>query len=239
MARTRPPDFMDRLIDAGLKVFGRKGLKAARMSDVARELGVSQGTLYNYVESKEALFGLLVERGADTEPVELPSELPVAAPPPETLRRRLENRMQQAFGMPRLEAALARDAVDDTRAELTAIVEELFARTEATRGPADALERSALDLPELFQTFFLGFRRRLFERYTRYVTSRSRSGAFRSDLDPRVGARFLVETVTFFARHRHRDPDPTLLPDADTIRASVIPMIVEALLAPSPDSPRA
>jgi transposase-like protein len=54
MARTRPPDFMDRLIDAGLKVFGRKGLKAARMSDVARELGVSQGTLYNYVESKEA-----------------------------------------------------------------------------------------------------------------------------------------------------------------------------------------
>lgn len=54
---------MDRLIEAGLKVFGRKGLKAARMSDVAKELEVSQGTLYNYVESKEALFCLLVERG--------------------------------------------------------------------------------------------------------------------------------------------------------------------------------
>ncbi len=61
-------DFMDRLIEAGLEVFGRKGLKRARMSDVAKQMGVSQGTLYNYVESKEALFGLLVEKGVDPEP---------------------------------------------------------------------------------------------------------------------------------------------------------------------------
>lgn len=236
MARTRPPDFMDRLVEAGLEVFGRKGLRAARMSDVARELGVSQGTLYNYVESKEALFGLLVERGADSGPVELPSNLPVAAPAPATLRRRLERRMQENFGLPRLEAALAGRTTDDPRSELTAIIEELFARTEATRGPADALERSAQDLPELFQTFFLGFRRRLFERYTQYVAARVESGVFRSDADPRVAARFLVEVVTFFARHRHRDPDPTLLPDTETVRRAVIPMIVDALLDPGQGS---
>lgn len=207
------------------------------MSDVARELGVSQGTLYNYVESKEALFGLLVERGGDSEPFELPSDLPLATPPPATLRKRLERRMQETFGLPRLEAALAGEPANDPRAELTAIVEELFTRTEATRGPADALERSAQDLPELFQTFFLGFRRRLFERYTRYVASRIESGAFRADMDPRVAARFLVEVVTFFARHRHRDPHPTLLPDAGAVRAEVIPMIVDALLGPGLTSP--
>ena len=32
------------------------------MTDIAREMGVAHGSLYNYVESKEALFLLLIER---------------------------------------------------------------------------------------------------------------------------------------------------------------------------------
>jgi AcrR family transcriptional regulator len=46
------------------------------MTDVAREMGVAHGSLYNYVESKEALFLLLVEQwgriGADLRDRELP-----------------------------------------------------------------------------------------------------------------------------------------------------------------------
>ena len=35
------------------------------MSDIAKEMGVAQGSLYNYVESKDALFFWLVDRGLD------------------------------------------------------------------------------------------------------------------------------------------------------------------------------
>ncbi len=230
MPRERPPDFLDRLVAAGLEVFGRKGLHRSRMSDIAEVMGVSQGTLYNYVESKEALFGLLVERGADTEPLELPDTLPVRTPSKERLLRALERQIQRSFDLPRLDAALEIVEVADARAELEGIVRELYSRTEATRGPAAALERSAVDLPEMFQLFFLQFRREFFARMTRYVTLRMASGAFREFPDARVPARYIVETVTFFGRHRHGDPDGSLLPDDDTVREGVVALVVSSLI---------
>lgn len=42
-------------------VFMRDGFDATSMEQVAREANVSKGTLYNYFEGKEALFGALIE----------------------------------------------------------------------------------------------------------------------------------------------------------------------------------
>jgi AcrR family transcriptional regulator len=85
------------------------------MADVAREMGVSHGTLYNYVESKEALFYLLVERGVSDEPVKLPDQLPLPTPSQETLLRRLEEQMRHTFVLPELDRALKRRRVSDAR----------------------------------------------------------------------------------------------------------------------------
>ena len=49
------------LIDAALTVFSRVGFAAAKMDDVAREAGVSKGTVYLYFESKEQLFEEMVK----------------------------------------------------------------------------------------------------------------------------------------------------------------------------------
>jgi hypothetical protein len=62
-----------------------------------------------------------------------------------------------------------------------------------------------------------------------YVDARVRDGSFRHG-DPAVAARFIVEIVTFFARHRHLDPDP-LPHDDKAIRESVIPLIMGALVS--------
>lgn len=43
------------LLQAALRVFSRKGFHAANVADVAAEAGVSQGTVYHYFDSKEAL----------------------------------------------------------------------------------------------------------------------------------------------------------------------------------------
>jgi AcrR family transcriptional regulator len=50
------------ILDAAETVFARVGYAQARMADVARATGVSVGTLYNYFDSKEAVFQAIMRR---------------------------------------------------------------------------------------------------------------------------------------------------------------------------------
>jgi AcrR family transcriptional regulator len=49
------------LVQAAVDVFAAKGYGAARVSDVAKAAGLSQGTVYNYVSSKEDLLYMVTE----------------------------------------------------------------------------------------------------------------------------------------------------------------------------------
>ena len=53
MARKRTPDKRDRILEAAVKVFARKGYFAARVADIASQAGVADGTIYLYFRSKE------------------------------------------------------------------------------------------------------------------------------------------------------------------------------------------
>src|SRR6266540_4572499 len=77
---TRRPSLGDRLEDvvqAGAEVFARRGYRRTQMADVAAAMGVSPGNLYNYVDSKDALFYLVLRRMLGERPGDLPLELPV------------------------------------------------------------------------------------------------------------------------------------------------------------------
>ena len=56
------PSKRGQILDGAKRVFLRLGFDAASMNDVTREAGVSKGTIYVYFQSKEDLFGALVER---------------------------------------------------------------------------------------------------------------------------------------------------------------------------------
>ncbi|MGE3437414.1 MAG: TetR/AcrR family transcriptional regulator [Blastocatellales bacterium] len=229
MARTHSTDLLERLLQASMRVFAQKGLSRARMSDVAAEMGVAQGSLYNYVESKEALFYLLVDQGGRQEPATLPARLPLRTPTRKQLLKRIEEQIENTFVLAKLDTALKRRQVADVGAELEEIVRELYQRIYDTREPATVLERSAIDQPDLFILFFVRTRRQLLERLTRYIKQRSGSGHFQPVRDPAVAARYLLETVTFFARHRYSDPD--LQPgDDETVRETVVQLIVRSFI---------
>lgn len=51
------------LLAAALALFVEKGFAATRLEDVAREAGVSKGTLYLYYANKEALFKAVIQEG--------------------------------------------------------------------------------------------------------------------------------------------------------------------------------
>ncbi|HVO29311.1 MAG TPA: TetR/AcrR family transcriptional regulator [bacterium] len=64
MARTKTdPGKRDRILTSAMKVFARKGFASARVSDVAREAGVADGTIYLYFASKDAILIAIIEEG--------------------------------------------------------------------------------------------------------------------------------------------------------------------------------
>ena len=234
MPRRRPPDRLDQILEAATRVFGRTGLENSKMSDVATEAGVSQGTLYNYVESKEALFRLLLDRGLGS-PKPASSALPMKSPSASALAHRMDDAIAATFALPQLDAALARRRVTDAAAELTEVIGELYDRTFSTRQAADVLERSARDVPELAAVFYGKVRRNLFERIERLVARRIASGHYH-DRDPSVVARLIIETVTTFARHIYNDVEPPSF-DLAMARVPIIETLVSGVVRPSRRAP--
>src|SRR5690349_8680723 len=72
---------LESLAAAATLVFGRLGYRGARVADVAAEAGMSSGSVFNYVESKEALFHLVFARAFDTF-AKTVSQIPMPTPLP-------------------------------------------------------------------------------------------------------------------------------------------------------------
>ncbi|HET8587960.1 MAG TPA: helix-turn-helix domain-containing protein [Candidatus Limnocylindria bacterium] len=223
-----PSDRLDQLVESALHVFAQKGYARTQMAEVAREMGVSQGTLYNYVESKEALFALLIERGvAGDEPVEV-GELPVRTPPPGTTARRLRERLVEMTRLPVLARALERGSSGDPAAELTEILQELYELVARSWRAAAVIERSALDEPDLAALYYVEVRRSIIERLTQYLESRIEQSQLRAVPDTAASARLIVEAIAWFAFHRHGDPDSATIDD-QTAQATVVDFVVASL----------
>ena len=80
MARKIPENRFDELVAAAVEVFIARGYRLTQMQDVAEAVGVAKGTLYGYVESKQALFALCLANADRRDRIELPATLPVATP---------------------------------------------------------------------------------------------------------------------------------------------------------------
>lgn len=216
---------LNEIVEAAVRVLLKRSYRRAQMADVAGEMGVSPGTLYNYVEGKEALFHLIVERAFRDEPLPLPDTLPVPTPPPGATLESLRRRLGRGVPLPRLDAALTRRRVGDARAELEGIVRELYAVVSRNRRGIVLLERSAHDWPELEAVVFHGMRRSALKRLERFLDLRMRAKLLRDVPDRAACARLVNETVAWFAMHRHGDPD-----SADVAEASAEATVVDVLV---------
>src|SRR4029453_6606501 len=157
MARTIPDDRLARLVQCATQVFIAQGYRRTQMADVPKGLGGAKGTLYLYVESKEALFDL-VARNADGDLVAHPPTLPIRTPKRgatiKYVRERLPPRpaacgARGARGgshvTEALAGALGPGRVADPHAELERIVRELYDVVARNRFGIKLLDRAAPD----------------------------------------------------------------------------------------------
>ncbi|MFD2630427.1 TetR/AcrR family transcriptional regulator [Oceanobacillus kapialis] len=55
----------EQILRAALQVFARRGMVAAKISDIAKEAALSHGLVYHYFKSKEEIFTTLVKKASD------------------------------------------------------------------------------------------------------------------------------------------------------------------------------
>jgi AcrR family transcriptional regulator len=200
------------------------------MSDVAREAGLSEAALYRYVDGKEGLFVLAIRHALLLEP--LPGEqdgFPLSVPSLAEMICQARDFVAAEVPFGALALALDAEDTDDPAAELQLVVRELFTLEEQTAQAADMIERSARELPELADLLDTGLRRPVLDALTRYLDARAKAGALRRTPDTAATARLVLETLTWFARHRHSDPYGASIP-AGLAQETVVDAMLHALV---------
>jgi AcrR family transcriptional regulator len=228
------------VIAAAVRVFARDGYRTAHMSDVAREAGLSEAALYRYVDGKESLFVLAIRHALLLEPLpgedEPAGQFPLKAPPLTQMIREAREFVAAEVPFGALAAALspgpgAPGDPDDPASELQLIMRELFTLEEQTAQAADMIERSARELPELADLLNTGLRRPVLDALTQYLDSRAKTGKLRTTPDTAATARLILETLTWFARHRHSDPYGAAIPPA-LAQETAVDALLHALVPP-------
>ena len=191
------------------------------MADVADGLGLSVGNLYNYAESKEALFDLVLRR---TLGGSLARELPAPHRTPRQTVAWLRRRLDFKSDFPLLEGAAR--APHPSPAEIAG---ELHDVSSALAPGFEVLERSAPDIPELLR-LFLALRRGLIERLTDWIEAGGRAGVLRRVDDPAVTARLVLEAGLWSSQRRRRDRESASV-DEPAARAAFVDLVVTALSA--------
>ena len=228
MARKAPTDRFEQLIDTATRVFIDGGYKRTQMADIADAMGVAKGTVYLYVESKEALFDLAVRLADMPRPLKPPQNLPVPTPPADATASYVASELAKSPVLPLMESLLQKKKRGDTRIELEMFVRELYDNLSRHRHGLKLVDQSAKDLPELAAVWFDTARAGLIEQLTKYIEDRIQAGLLRRVPDVRAAARVIIETTVFWAVHRHWDVHPQPI-DESTAKETVVHFTVGAL----------
>jgi AcrR family transcriptional regulator len=231
MPRTIPDDRFQALLDAATEVFLEQGYRRTQIADVAARLGLAKGSVYTYVESKEALFDCVLRHADHSDRADLPEALPVRTPAPGATLQMVEKRLSEegALSLTSLTASLSRTRVADVRAELEAVLGELYDSLARHRTAIKLVDRCALDYPELAKVWYKAGREDALTLLARYLDDRARRGRLRRFEDGAVAARIVLETLVFWAVHRHWDPSPQVV-DEVSARRTVLAFLIAALV---------
>lgn len=219
-------------MEAALGVFCRQGYERSQVADVAKVMGVAAGTIYLYVEGKEALFDLVIRHTASDDPDWLDDiEVPVPTPEPGSTLEFLRGIFGRKGQWPLLAAALQSAAAADIRAELDGVVREQYRLMTRHRRGLMLLMRSALEFPGLADVFVLGLRKRLLEGLGKYLTSRIAAGQIRPLADVAATAAVMTQTIAWANLQRPFDPGLHALPE-DAVENATVDLIVSGLVQP-------
>ncbi|MEZ4375872.1 MAG: helix-turn-helix domain-containing protein [Polyangiaceae bacterium] len=234
MARSIPSDRFPLLIEAATAVFIQRGFARTQMEDVAKRLGVAKGTLYGYVESKEALFDAAVRFADGHLELPTPDALPLRTPPAGATVGYVRTRvMTEAAALKLARVMQGSLRIRGVERELTEVLTDLYESIARNRRALKLIDRCAIDFPELAEVWFGAGRRAQVQLLTQLLSSRGRR--LRKLGSVEAVARALLETLVFWAMHRHfvpgADPDqPGVGLDEAIVQREIVALLVNGIL---------
>lgn len=216
------------IVDAATRVFAEKGYRRAQMTDIAKEMGASPGTLYNAVTSKEALFRatLLYNFGLLTNLTDaLWSETVDVMETINDLSERVELFQVMA-------SALTRPIPDEAatfEAELREIVSEHFDFMARNGDGVRILEKSTIDFPELSKAYFGILRGVILDRWETYLARAKAAGYLGAVEDTSIAARSAIEVISWWTIRMPNDPGTEHYNETN-IRSEVIAFALRGIM---------
>ncbi|MDO8289032.1 MAG: helix-turn-helix domain-containing protein [Parvibaculum sp.] len=188
------------IAEAATVCFSEAGFRRTQVADIARQMGVSAGTLYLYADSKGALFHLAVMHVTRQPLTDL--ALPVTDPGIEATLRVLTDAISRRSYWPTLYAALASDKAPDLET-LEAIGGEIYDTLTEERRTIWLLDACNLDIPELNTIYRRNVRGTYLMDLAKYMER-----SVRPDLSApqkSIALRAAVEIIAWAAMHRRRE----------------------------------
>ena len=128
----------EEMLDAGERIFGARGFRAASMDDIARASGITKALLYQYFGSKEGLYEACVERARARLFDRLEAEAERAPDPVARLRAVVRTYFdyldEQRGSWWLLYGDASMDAVNEMRRRNAEVIARLIADDVATAG---------------------------------------------------------------------------------------------------------
>jgi AcrR family transcriptional regulator len=229
MPRSIPNERLKQLIEVATEIFIAQGYRQTQMADVAEALGVAKGTLYGYVQSKAALFDAAIRFADGHVPLPELAELPLRTPKAGATVRLLEERIaEEADGLVLLDALKVGEC-RDLGAELREVLADLYRRAGRNRFAIKLADRCSSDYPDLARVWFGRGRWAQHELLIQYMHARIEAGSMRPLPNVPIAARTVLETIAFWAVHRHWDPSPQAI-DEDSAQDAVVDLLVHSLI---------
>ena len=230
MPRSIPSERLNQLIEVASETFIAQGYRHTQMADVAKALGVAKGTLYGYVESKAALLDAAIRFADGHVALPGPAELPLRTPAAGTTVRLLEERIAgEANGLVLLQALRAAERRDSC-AELSEVLVDFYRRAARNRFAIKLADRCSAEYPDLAVVWFGRGRWAQHELLIQYMHARIELGCMRPLPNVPIAARTVLETIAFWAVHRHWDPSPQTI-DEDSVQDAVVDFLVRSLIS--------
>ena len=225
MDRQKQLDRMSMIVEGAQTLFLEAGYRRTQMADIAEEIGISPGTIYNYFRSKEALFDFLVRHQVLQLPQSEWPEIPIPTPDPGSTMTFLKTEGRRIAFFPSLIEALERDECDNPKVELETIIRDYYSMNVKYRFLIALVESSALDWPELANGYYKQVVEVLAKSFRQYFEKRIKQGHIKPLPNLEASVRLIWETTAWFARRRPSDPTATKISDK-----AARDTVVEALL---------
>ena len=219
---------LEKIIESSIRVFSARGYRQAQMSHIAQEAGMAPGTLYLYFGSKESLFNFLLryifsgDQSLDAISIPIKSSswgLGITSGKDAFVSSKLSSVMENA---------IRQREVRDIQQEFEKIISSLFFTMATYRHGITILLQSSLNWPELAD-FYVSIIKNLVETLTVYLDKRINQGLIRKVPNVSASARFILDTIAWFAVHRHRAMHQTIISET-VAEETVVDALVHAFI---------